>query len=126
MPKTYNILSVEDDDDQFELIKIALKGMPLAIRRAGNGDEALAEVAQSKPDLLLLDLTLPDMRGWDVLNWLSANGNVLENVPVLVLTAHTESSHRVIARLREVAQYINKPFVPSVLRKTIKQILKIV
>ena len=126
MPKTYNILSVEDDDDQFDLIKIALKGMPLELRRAGNGDEALKAVAESKPDLLLLDLTLPDMRGWDVLNWLSANGNVLVGVPVLVLTAHTESSHRMIARLREVAHYMNKPFVPSALRNQIKQILRIV
>ena len=126
MPKTYNILSVEDDDDQFDLIKIALKGMPLELRRAGNGDEALKAVAESKPDLLLLDLTLPDMRGWDVLNWLSANGNVLVGVPVLVLTAHTESSHRMIARLREVAHYMNKPFVPSALRNQIKHILRIV
>jgi DNA-binding response OmpR family regulator len=125
MPRTYRALSIEDDDDQFTLLKIALKDLPLELRRASNGKEALALLPDLKPDLLLVDVTLPDMHGWQVLDWLKTNHQALRDMPVIVLTAHTEASHRVIAKLQEVAHYLNKPFVPGELRDRVKTLLKI-
>ena len=126
MPRTYRILSVEDDDDQFTLLRLALKGMPLELSRASSGKEALALLPEVMPELLLLDVTLPDIRGWEVLDWLKANQATLKDIPVIILTGHTEASHRVIGKLQEVAHYMNKPFQPDELRAKVSSLLKIV
>jgi DNA-binding response OmpR family regulator len=99
--------------------------MPLELRRASSGKEALTLLPEFMPELLLLDVTLPDIRGWEVLDWLKANDVALKNIPVIVLTGHTEASHRVIAKLQEVAHYMNKPFQPEELRAKIENLLKI-
>ena len=125
MSRTYRVLSVEDDDDQFTLLRIALKDLPLELRRATSGKEALSLMPEFKPELLMIDVTLPDMRGWEVLDWLRANDQALMNAPVIVLTSHTEASHRVIAKLREVAHYVNKPFVAADIRARVREQLKI-
>jgi DNA-binding response OmpR family regulator len=125
MPTTYRVLSVEDDDDQYTLLRFALKPLPLELRRASSGKEALALLPGFRPELLLLDVTLPDIRGWEVLDWLKANDAALKNIPVIVLTGHTEASHRVIGRLQEVADYMNKPFEAEALRTKVKSLLKI-
>ena len=125
MPQTYRVLSVEDDDDQFTLLRIALQPLPLELRRASNGKEALELLPEFMPQLLLLDVTLPDVRGWQVLDWLKANNEALKDTPVIVLTGHTEASHRVIGRLQEVAHYMNKPFEPGELRAKVKNLLGI-
>ncbi|HLB49532.1 MAG TPA: response regulator [Anaerolineales bacterium] len=125
MSRTYRVLSVEDDDDQFTLLRIALKDLPLELRRAASGKEALSLMSEYKPELLMIDVTLPDMRGWEVLDWLRANDQALMNVPVIVLTSHTEASHRVIAKLQEVARYVNKPFVAADIRAQVRELLKI-
>ena len=125
MSKTYRTLSVEDDDDQFTLLKIALKDMPLELRRASNGADAVSLLTEFKPELLILDVTLPDILGWDVLDWLKTHQAALMDAPVLVLTSHTEASHRVIGKLQQVAHYMNKPFMPASLRAKVKELLKI-
>ncbi len=125
MSGTYRVLSVEDDDDQFTLLRIALKDLPLELRRATSGKEALSLMPEFKPELLMIDVTLPDMRGWEVLDWLRANDQALMNAPVIVLTSHTEASHRVIAKLQEVAHYVNKPFVAADIRAKVRELLKI-
>jgi len=125
MSQTYRVLSVEDDSDQFMLLKFALKDLPLDLKRASSGKEALAMFPEFRPELLLLDVTLPDIRGWEVLDWLKANDQTLKNIPVIILTGHTEASHRVIAKLQEVTHYINKPFQPDELRSKVKGLLKL-
>ncbi len=125
MSRTYRALSVEDDDDQFMLLKVALKDLPLELRRASSGADAVVLLPEFRPELLILDVTLPDIRGWEVLDWLKANHTALMDTPVIVLTSHTEASHRVIGKLQEVAHYMNKPFAPDALCAKVKELLKI-
>jgi DNA-binding response OmpR family regulator len=122
MPKTFDVVSVEDDDDLFALLQVILKEQPIRLRRGRSGSEALRLVEQSKPDLLLLDLALPDMRGWDVLDR-AAGEHQLEGVPVIVLTSHTEIPHRVIGKFQDVAAYLGKPVNPDEFRKLIQKTL---
>jgi DNA-binding response OmpR family regulator len=124
MSKTYDVISVEDDDDLYALLLLVLKDLPISIRRARNGHEALSLVDQAKPNLLLLDLALPDMRGWDVLDRAAVKSK-LAGVPVIVLTSHTEVPHRVIGKVQEVAAYVSKPFNPDDFRALIRQSLGI-
>ncbi len=125
MPDTYHVLNVEDNQDTARLIQLVLKELPLEVHHAGNGKEALEMIKQFNPDLLIVDVGLPDMHGWEVLDQLKANGVDPQVVPVIMLTSHTEASHRVIAKLRSVAAYMNKPFEPDELKGKVKELLKI-
>jgi DNA-binding response OmpR family regulator len=122
MTKKFDVVSVEDDDDLFILLELALRGQPVVLRRARTGAEALDLLGAAKPDLVLLDIALPDMRGWEVLDRATA-AKRLEDVPVVVLTSHTEVPHRIIGKVQAVAAYINKPFRAPELRDTIGKIL---
>ncbi|MCP5100871.1 MAG: response regulator [Chloroflexi bacterium] len=115
------IISVEDDQGIFELIQTTLKNLPIELYHAKTGKEALALVKDIDPDLVVLDIALPDIHGWDVLKQLKKmNGN---QPNILILTARSEPTHRLIGRLQEVNEYICKPFVPSELRESITTML---
>ena len=115
------IISVEDDQGIFDLIQTTLKHLPVELYHAKTGEEALALVKEIAPDLVVLDIALPGIHGWDVLKQLKKmNGN---QPSILVLTARSEPTHRLIGRLQEVNEYICKPFVPSELRKSVTSIL---
>lgn len=123
---TYHVINVEDNLDTARLIKIVLKDLPLELHHATEGKIALEMIKQFTPSLLIVDVSLPDMHGWEVLDQMKANGVDPQNVPVIMLTSHTEASHRVIAKLKSVAFYMNKPFAPDELRNKVKELLKIV
>jgi DNA-binding response OmpR family regulator len=123
MGEPYRVVSVEDDEDIFAVIKLTLKDLPVELLHTSTGEEAIALLSTTKPDLLLLDVTLPDMRGWDVLDKLAEDGHKLEGVPIVVLTSHTELTHRVIARFQGATAYLLKPFMPSALRDQVREIL---
>ncbi|MBI3243500.1 MAG: response regulator [Chloroflexi bacterium] len=123
MSQVYRVVSVEDELENFAIIKLTLKDLPIELLHASNGEDAIRLLSTTKPDLVLLDVTLPDMRGWDVLDKLAEDGNKLDGVPVVMLTSHTELTHRVIARFQGVTAYLNKPFEPSVLRDQVREVL---
>ncbi len=122
MEQTHTIVVVEDSDTQFLLVEAVLADLPVTVRRAATGEQAIEVLSDNKPDLLLLDILLPDMRGWDVLDRL-ADGEALKDVPILVLTSRTEMPHRIIAKLQGVAVYMNKPFDPQDLRNKVGELL---
>lgn len=123
MTDTYDVISIEDDLDQFELIRATLKDLPLELRHAATGEEAVELIRAGAPDLLITDITLPDMRGWDVLDMMASEGGALAGTPVLVLTSHREAPHRIIGELQEVAVYMNKPFEPRALAGKVQELL---
>ncbi len=123
MSQPYTIVSVEDDIGLYQLIEITLRPLPVELHHAKNGQEALTIIPQVNTDVLILDLTLPDMRGWDVLKKLSELNLQLKSV--IVLTGRTDPAHRVIAHFQDVTAFINKPFKPSELRETIRNVLNI-
>jgi len=122
MAETFRILSVEDDEGLYQLLQVTLRPLPVTLSHAKTGAEALALLPQVNPHLLILDITLPDMRGWQVLDQMAMDGDTLKGV--IVLTGRTETTHRVIARLQEVTAYVIKPFKPSKLRRMVREILE--
>jgi DNA-binding response OmpR family regulator len=120
--KTYRILAIEDDQEAFKLLKVALRHMPLEIVNAPTGKEAIDFLSKEVPDLMFMDIDLPDMHGWKVLEHFKGTGR-LTNVPVIVLTAHKEPVHRVIGSLQSIAVYLNKPFKPAELHVHVQQLL---
>lgn len=118
----HRVLVVEDDANAFALLKIALRSLPLDIVNAANGEQAIAWLRDELPALIFLDIDLPDMHGWRILETFKESGRIRE-IPVIVLTAHKEPVHRLIGSLQSVAVYLQKPFKADELQNHVKQLL---
>jgi CheY-like chemotaxis protein len=122
--QTYRALAVEDDADSLELMRLVLTGLPLQIDHAATGAAAIEYLSREVPDILFLDIHLPDMRGWDVLDRFRTDER-LSNLQVVVLTSHHEPVHRLIGMLQPIAAYLRKPVEPEILREHVKQYLNL-
>jgi len=105
------------------LMRLGLRSLPVDLVHVTTGGEALAALKQSLPDLIFLDLNLPDMRGWDVLEHLK--GDRRQKVPVIVLTSHAEPVHRLIGTLQPILAYLNKPVQADQLRQHVRAALSL-
>lgn len=101
------ILLVEDDSSLAEGLKAALVREGFVVNHVNNGRMALAAVAAEEPDMLVLDLGLPDIDGLEVLSTLRDKG---VRTPVLVLTARGELDDKIIGLDRGADDYLSKPF----------------
>ena len=124
MTQTYRALAVEDDADSLELMRLVLTDLPLQIDHAPTGAAAIDYLQQSVPDIVFLDINLPDMRGWDVLDHFKHDTR-LGNLQVIVLTSHHEPVHRLIGMLQPIAAYLRKPVEAEVLRQHVRQFLSL-
>ena len=120
MADIHNVISVEDDAGLFRLIQLTLRPLPIQLHHATSGKEALRLIDEIHPELLILDITLPDMRGWDVLDEIAKSHL---DVKAIVVTGRTEMTHRVIGRLQEVTGFLTKPFKPAELREKVIEVL---
>ncbi len=122
MDAMHRVVSVEDDLGIFQVIKASLKKLPIELHHAASGNAAIDLIEQQKPHLIILDISLPDMNGWDVLENVSHLD--IEKPDVIVLTAFTDPTHRLIGHLHNVT-YMSKPFLPKELASTVTDILDI-
>jgi two-component system phosphate regulon response regulator PhoB len=117
------ILVVEDEEPICELLRYNLTKAGYRVNVAGSGAQARASIAAEKPDLVLLDLMLPDGDGLDICRWLRRSPD-LQTTPVVILTAKGEE-HDIVAGLELGADdYIVKPFSPRVLLARIRAVLR--
>ena len=124
MSEIYKVVSVEDDDLIYELIKATLRSLPITIHHANNGFDAVKLATEIKPDVLILDINLPGMHGWEVLKQLVSQNMKFRGV--IMLTAQTSATHRVIAHLQdEVTHFLGKPFDPQDLREAVAEALNL-
>ena len=106
---SYRILVVDDDPQTAELVRSWYVGQPYQILAAKDGQEGIERVAQARPDILLLDLTMPKLDGLQVARRLKADP-ATRGIPIILLTAHRETTH--YARWREtVADMMAEPRV---------------
>ena len=117
MAQGSHILYIEDERSTFDLVSQALKPLGYRVVRATSGRQGLNMVKKEKPDLLLLDLMMPDLNGWDVYRAVKTDEN-LADIPVIVISARKgEQERMVIANLPPADEYILKPFdVEQVIR----------
>ncbi len=110
MAKEPLILYIEDERSAFDLVYQALKPLGYKVVRAASGQRGLTMMREQKPDLLLLDLMMPDLNGWDVYRMVKSDEN-LADIPVIVITAKaSDVKPKVIADLPPADDYFVKPF----------------
>jgi CheY-like chemotaxis protein len=108
------VLVVDDEPDIVELIQLNLELAGHRVITAADGKEALESVQRELPDAILLDLMMPGVDGWEVLDQLkSRSGRDLSEIPVFMVTARTEPQNRLRGGIEGALRYITKPFDPA-------------
>lgn len=116
------ILVVDDERDVVELLKFLLEKDGYTVVTAYNGREALTVTNQNQPDLILLDVMMPEMDGYTVQTQLLDNPKT-KDIPIIILTAKGQLRD-VFAMSANVKAYIEKPFDPKTLRSKIQESLQ--
>lgn len=118
-----HILVVEDEEDIFELISYNLRKEGFKVTGAGSGEEALNSVKTEAPDLIILDLMLPGMDGFEVCRFLKQSDS-FRDIPLVMLTAKGEESDIVSGLELGADDYMTKPFSPRILLARLRAILR--
>jgi DNA-binding response OmpR family regulator len=117
------VLCIEDEAEMIDLIRLILSRRGFDVKGAAGGLEGLELVRKEKPDLVLLDLMMPDMDGWEVYQQMKAD-EATHDIPVIVVTAKAQSIDKVLGlHIAKVDDYIAKPFSPQELLASIDTVL---
>ena len=120
---TRKIVCIEDEREMIDLVKLILSRYGYEVIGADGGRSGLETIRNHKPDLVLLDLMMPDMDGWEVYQQMKADEE-MKDIPVVVVTAKAQSIDKVLGlHIAKVDDYITKPFGPEELRASIERIL---
>jgi len=121
--KTYKVVYIEDDRDMIDLVRVVLSRGNFELLGITEGREGLNIVREKKPDLVLLDLMLPDMGGWAIYQQMKSDPT-LKDIPVIVVTAQDAPIDRLLGEHVAMVQvYITKPFSPMQLYASVKEVL---
>jgi two-component system, OmpR family, response regulator VicR len=121
--KVRKVVYIEDEEDMISLVRLILERKGFEIKGAIGGREGLAIIHEYKPDLVLLDLMMPDMDGWDVYQQMKSD-NLMADIPVIIVTAKAQNIDKVLGlHIAKVDDYISKPFSPHDLLESIENVL---
>ncbi len=117
------VVCIEDEPEMIDLVRLILGRKGFEVIGANGGVEGLETVRTERPDLVLLDLMMPDMDGWGVYQQMKADEE-LRGIPVVVVTAKAQSIDKVLGlHIAKVDDYITKPFGPQELLESVEKIL---
>ncbi len=123
MENRRRVVCVEDEPAMIDLIRLILGRKGYDVIGAAGGREGLDAIQREKPDVVLLDLMMPDMDGWEVYQKLKAN-ELTKDIPVIVVTAKAQSIDKVLGlHIAKVDDYITKPFGPQDLVDSVEKVL---
>lgn len=113
---------IEDEAEMIELVRLILGRHGYTVLGAIGGKEGLELVRKERPDLVLLDLMMPDMDGWDVYHQIKSD-ELTRDIPVIVITAKAQNIDKILGlHIAKVEDYISKPFSPQELMERIEQV----
>jgi len=123
LPPKYCVLVVDDDPSIRRLLVVTLQRQGYRTLEACNGRGALAEMRSGNPDVVIMDLVMPEVSGWDVLSE-RAEDPALLRIPVIVITASNIHKARVDVLERQISGVIAKPFDLDTILTTVTQCLE--
>jgi DNA-binding response OmpR family regulator len=117
------LVYIEDEPEMIDLVRLILGRRGFVVSGANGGRQGLELVRSELPDMVLLDLMMPDMDGWDVYHQLKSDEQT-RDIPVIVITAKAQNIDKVLGlRVAKVEDYIAKPFSPQELLERVEQVL---
>ena len=118
------ILVVEDHEDNRQIIRDLLSATDYEITEAESGEQALEAVAKQRPDLILMDIQLPGMDGYEATRRIKADP-ALRSIPIIAVTSYALSGEEQKARAAGCDEYVAKPYSPRQLLAKIRQYLPV-
>lgn len=117
------VVCIEDEQEMIELVRLILSRQKIEVVGALGGAEGLQKISEVKPDLVLLDLMMPEMDGWEVYQKMKSTEE-MRDIPVIVVTAKAQSIDRVLGlHIARVDDYITKPFGPQELLESVQRVM---
>jgi two-component system cell cycle response regulator DivK len=116
------ILVVEDQNDDRQIIRDMLAGTDYEITEAEDGEQALTAIAKERPDLILMEIQLPSMDGYEAMRRIRTNPALL-SIPIIAVTSFAPSGEEQKARAAGCDEYVPKPYSPRQLLAKIRQYL---
>jgi DNA-binding response OmpR family regulator len=117
------VVYFEDESDMVELVRIILGREGYHVEGVREGQVGLQAIKEELPDLILLDLMMPDMDGWEIFRQIK-NDEATMNIPIIVITAKAQTVDKVLGlEIAKVDDYISKPFRPHELVERVKKVL---
>lgn len=118
------VLLVEDNVDNREVIRTVLIHYGYEVVEAVDGEDGIEKAGQEKPDIILMDLSLPKMDGWEATKRIKADDE-LKNIPIIAITAHAMSGDEEKALEHGCDGYLAKPCTPVSVIDIVKKFLKV-
>ena len=123
MDRPLTVLIVEDTLELAEVIQATLEAMDLNVVHAAHGNKALEKFNELDPDLVLLDISLPDMTGWKIMDTIKERfeTNPTDMPIIIIITAYDDPANRLVGKLQGVHSYLIKPFSADEIERTVSQ-----
>lgn len=119
-----HIVYIEDDPEMVNLVALILTRHGYKVSTAYSGPEGLEIIQKTLPDLILLDIMMPDVDGWEVYQKLKRQQET-KNIPTIIITAKSQPVDRVLGlHIAKVDDFIAKPFHPQELIESIERVLE--
>ncbi len=122
-----SVLIVEDSTELAEVIQATLERMELVTAHETHGAKAIAKFSEMNPDVVLLDIGLPDMTGWEILDAIRGkqdkSGKHAGRPAIIVITAYGDPANRLVGKLQDIHSYLIKPFTPDEVEKIVRNAL---
>ncbi len=117
------VLIIEDTVELGEVIQATLQRMHIMAFCETHGLKALKRYEEVQPDLVLLDIGLPDMTGWRVLDAMKESKAIFKRPAIVVITAYGDPANRLMGKLQGVDSYLIKPFTPEEVQNVVQEVL---
>lgn len=117
------VLVVDDETDFVDIVRVRLEANNFEVTVAYDGEEALEKVREERPDIIVLDIMMPKINGFDVCRKLKIDQNY-KDIPIIMLTAKFQASDIEFGAAVGADAYITKPFEPQVLLGKMRELLQ--
>lgn len=118
-----SIVYIEDDQEMIDLVSMILSRRGFEVKGVQGGQAGLDYIKVNKPDLILLDLMMPDVDGWDIFQQIKLDEEIRQT-PVIIITAKAQAIDRVLGlQIAKANDYICKPFRPNQLLESVDRLL---
>lgn len=122
---THTVLILEDTIELAEILQATLERMNLKVYHESHGESAIARYHEVAPDLMLLDLALPDTTGWKVLEAIREQQRGGKKACIIVITAYGDPANRLMGKLQDIFDYLVKPFKPDDIEAVVQRALNL-